>query len=654
MKNKLIALGLILFSQQLLAQRLSFGWEATPKVHTAFNPEFLKESAIMMHEKVQVEYSYTTKGVPMLTRRVHRIIKVNDEKGIEIYNKLKINYREDYPIRVAKARTILPSGKVFELKPDAFKVVKEDDGTFNKIAAMEGVEKGAELEYIFEILQPLSFFGSYMIQDVMPTCKSEIEIVSPKNLIFELKGYNNVTVAKDSLMNDKNCFYASAENLPGLEEEKMATYLPYFARLEYSLAYNVETKGKGTRILTWDDAAKNLYKEISSLSEKEIKPVTKLLQGNKDFQQCKTIEERIAWIENFVKSSYVQQDYVTDEKAETLDFILKNKLTNETGVRVLLTAMFQSQGIPFEVGYTTDRFTKAFDFSFPNWENLKNCLFYFPDTKQYIAPNETTYRLPFIPARWTGNNAMFCKVIRMGEAVTASAEKRKIPEMPAAFNYHNHEVEVFFNQDIDTSTIRLRNILMGYNALELLPIFVYLEKEKRDDATKEIFKLSDRDEKMDQITYENTEFNAVTKNKPLIIEAVVHATGNIEKAGNKYLFHVGELIGRQSEMYQEKDRQFDLEIPNAHQYTRTLKVHIPDGYKANNLDNLNMNVLNTVDGKENCKFISSYKLHDNTLDITVFEVYHNILTPKSEYENYRKVINAAADFNKVVIVFEKI
>ena len=122
---------------------------------------------------------------------------------------------------------------------------------------------------------------------------------------------------------------------------------------------------------------------------------------------------------------------------------------------------------------------------------------------------------------------------------------------------------------------------------------------------------------------------------------------------NKYLFKIGELIGRQAEMYQEKPRKFDLEIPNPHQYTRTIQVEIPAGYKVSNLDKLNMSFIAMNNGKESCKFVSSYSLEGNILKVNCFEVYHENYTPMAAYPEYVKVINAAADFNKIVLVLEK-
>ena len=47
------------------------------------------------------------------------------------------------------------------------------------------------------------------------------------------------------------------------------------------------------------------------------------------------------------------------------------------------------------------------------------------------------------------------------------------------------------------------------------------------------------------------------------------------------------------------------------------------------------------------------KVTGNVLDIEVTETYHEILYPLSQFETFKKVINAAADFNKVVLVLEK-
>jgi hypothetical protein len=58
-------------------------------------------------------------------------------------------------------------------------------------------------------------------------------------------------------------------------------------------------------------------------------------------------------------------------------------------------------------------------------------------------------------------------------------------------------------------------------------------------------------------------------------------------------------------------------------------------------------------GKRTMAFTSSYKLEGNVVKISVSEYYTNIVYPLSIFEDFRKVINAAADFNKIALVFEK-
>lgn len=652
--QKLFLLGLMCCSIGASAQRLMMEWDRNPEPHTITRTDFIKESAVMISEKNQLEVGKNLSGNIVYIRRTHKIIKVLDEKGIESYNKIKIGYSENNPITLIKARTISPTGKIVELKPEAFKDTKEEDGNMVKLFALENVEKGSEIEYIVYKRQPFRPFGTEYLQDVIPTLESWFEFISNENLLFDIKGYHGVTRERDSLMNGKNCYLAYIKDLPGLEEEKYASYLPHFARVEYSLAYNIQENGKDKRLFTWDDIAKNVYKTYTTFSSKEIKEGKKILD-NKTYQSLSGTLQKVNWIENYIKGNIVQQEYVQAENAEDIEFIIKNKLTTEDGIKKMFALLLFVDNIDFEIGYTTNRFNKPFDYSFINPDNLADCLFYIPAIQQYIAPNYIVYRSPYIPAVFRNNHALFAKVVRLRNIATASAEDRLIPEMGAADNFHNHDVNVSFTPDLDTSVIQISNTFHGQNMIEVLPAFIYLDKEKKEEAAKDIIRVSEKDEKIDGFAFENNEFTALQNSeKSLKVSAVIHATNNIEKAGAKYLFKVGELIGRQAEMYQERERMFDLEIPNPHQYTRKIHINIPSGFTVKNIDKLAMQVIANDGNKESCKFVSTYTQNGQSLDIEVFEIYHQSFTPKSAYEAYRKVINAAADFNKIVLVFEKL
>jgi len=86
---------------------------------------------------------------------------------------------------------------------------------------------------------------------------------------------------------------------------------------------------------------------------------------------------------------------------------------------------------------------------------------------------------------------------------------------------------------------------------------------------------------------------------------------------------------------------------------RTIKITIPAGYSVKNLNDLNMDISFKKDGVVTMGFVSKYTLNGNVLDVIINETYHGVNYPLEQFEDFKKVINAAADFNKVVLVLEK-
>ena len=81
---------------------------------------------------------------------------------------------------------------------------------------------------------------------------------------------------------------------------------------------------------------------------------------------------------------------------------------------------------------------------------------------------------------------------------------------------------------------------------------------------------------------------------------------------------------------------------------------IPDGYSLSNLDKLKFfQQVKESNGKASSMFKSDYTLNGNKLIINIEEYYSKIQYPLSKFEEFRKVVNAAADFNKVTIVLQK-
>lgn len=152
---------------------------------------------------------------------------------------------------------------------------------------------------------------------------------------------------------------------------------------------------------------------------------------------------------------------------------------------------------------------------------------------------------------------------------------------------------------------------------------------------------------------ENRDFESYNDNKPFVLQADVKAGELVERAGNKILIKIGDIIGPQVEMYQEKPRQFPMEIEFPHILDRQIKFTIPDGYSIKNPDDLKIEHVHKEGGTPTMGFTSTYKIEGNTLSISVREEYRLVQYPLSIYEQYKTIINAAADFNKIVLILEK-
>src|SRR5690606_28799293 len=96
--------------------------------------------------------------------------------------------------------------------------------------------------------------------------------------------------------------------------------------------------------------------------------------------------------------------------------------------------------------------------------------------------------------------------------------------------------------------------------------------------------------------------------KPLQFVIDFESEAFVETAGNRYLFKVGELIGRQIQMYQENERKLPLEDEFTRIYYRTINIKIPAGYRVANAEDINIDHSFSKEGKEVLLFKSSYEI----------------------------------------------
>jgi hypothetical protein len=191
----------------------------------------------------------------------------------------------------------------------------------------------------------------------------------------------------------------------------------------------------------------------------------------------------------------------------------------------------------------------------------------------------------------------------------------------------------------------------GSQAAHLRPYYFVSNAEDRSKLMTSVLKQATGDDvTATNVNVTNFNINSPEVEQDFVFSADLSLKSTLERVNNRVLVKVGELIGPQTEMYNERPRQHPIDIGNVHSYTRVIKLHVPDGYRLAGQETLKRNI---AFANGDMGFVSNYKLEGKVLTITVEEFYKKVQLPISAYAEFQKVINAAADFNKATIILEK-
>ncbi|QVY64251.1 DUF3857 domain-containing protein [Polaribacter sp. Q13] len=654
MKIKINLLIALLFIVQIaVAQEApyfkSYDWEATPNYKI---DEGNTEDMIAVKEKTVTEFYFQGEDLVEFYLE-HKVLWLNSDDAIEEYNKIYLPFSSEAELQVNKARVITPDGKLIDL--DQSKILTAEDeetGNTYKYFALEGITKGSFIEYMYVVKRRPSYTGKkFYIQDAYNKDKVEFDLFSPSNLLFKFKSYNNLpNVQRDTLSAEKNHYKLHVDKVQKLENEYQAPYNASRGFIVYKIGKNIDNMD--VDIISYSNIAKNLYTSYYPEYSEKTKGLLNIFIKELALPKNADEESIIRKLDFYIKSTVYSQD-TYNEDLEDLDLILKTQVANETGVIKLYIAVLRTLNITHELVLTTDRNETKFDPEFEATNFLTEFLLYFPASKKYLSPNASGTRYGFPLPYVTDNYGLFLKEGVVGDQKTVTGRIAYIEPVKVEKVLDIMNVTIDFNKEnLTENTVHLDRAFSGYYAMNIQPFMHLIQGE---DARNDLV-----DSFVESMTYEFEVLNRELINadaelfgvKPLQIKVDFTTEGFVEKAGRKYLFKLGDLIGQQIELYQEKERVLPLEGQFHRGYQRSLTLHIPKGYKITNLDDININNSYVKDGKELFFFKSSYQLKGNTLTVAANEYYKENIIEVSMYEEYRTVINSAADFNKIVLLLE--
>lgn len=642
---------LLLIPFALVAQSsyTGYGWNTLPAPAGGDTIKAVDGAVILLERRITEVYVNRENNFEE-TYVFHKKIRVESHEAINSYNKIYIPLNNVLDIINIEARFISPAGKETPISKNNIKQIEnlENKGNY-KTFVIEGAETGGQIEFFYVLRKSFNPYGGYYVQDETPRANVEVIFSYPKKLEYMFSSKNGFPAFEaDNSKEDRTVQRAFTSYIPGIPEEKYAYYKANMMSFDFTMSFN--RYASSMRVYSWAKACDKYYNNLFVLTSKEKSAVNALL--GKIAVTATDTEGKVRQIENWVK-----QNFKVDKELEgqaLLTANIKLKQCNLNDISKLYVALFDAAGIPFEFIKTGDNAEQPFQPDFDAYNYLDNALFYFPEADKYMTPEDDEYRLGLIPALYQGAYGLFMKPLVYDESLrTLGYEIRRIPVQPCEMNSDTLDIRVSIdveNKLLKTNTVRIMN---GDFARSFQSFLHLLDDTKKKELIESLFAMGKEKTEVLRSKNENTAPENIGV-KPLVWDLELQSKALIEDAGEDMLIRIGETIGRQSELYQEKQRMLPVTVGILHDYYRKITLTIPQGYKVDNLTDLNMHVEMKTDGKTGCIFTSEASQTGNVVTIISKEYYTEPGYPASRYEEFRRVINAAADFNKKTLLLRKI
>ncbi|MFM1931424.1 MAG: hypothetical protein RL226_727 [Bacteroidota bacterium] len=594
-----------------------------------------------------IEYQLLQDGVRK-TQLFHSLRQINDLKAVEDYNKIYLPVYNQQGLLNIQARVIKDGVVVFEADKDDIKEVQEEDVTYNLIA-LENVSPGCFVESILGLEQQWDVVDMVVVQNSVPTKESVTTIVCPEHFHFKTKIYNGSGMEQDTVVSGRRFISMRLTNLPAGEDEPYCYPDAHKTRIE-ALLQSVD--GATYKPEKWADMGSAFFQRVMedyAVNEKAAKKILK----EAGVSDKNTAKQNIFAIENYLKQNLAIERGAPFEKMISKSMSLK--YISPYGLNRMYTMLFQAAEIPYEVVGTCSREDKKFDKEFENSDSFSQIVFYMPDIKAYLDPQLVTDRAPIIADKFLGQDGLRIKPVKLGDAISGVTTIKQVAPNKLEETIMGEEYVLRFSPDMQKTITDYKKSYSGLSGYGLRGACYFIKGEDRKELLESFIKGDYENSELGPIEVQNIDIsNQAEYEKPFIMSTTITGTDLLEFAGDKIIVKLGEIIGRQNEMYNEKPRQWGIDLDHLHEYQRTITFEIPEGYSVSGEEGIAMDIqCNDASGNSLCKFVSSYKMEGNNLVVTVTETYGALEIPIEYYPGFVEVVNAAADFNKVSLVLSK-
>jgi hypothetical protein len=580
---------------------------------------------------------------------LHKKIRVETHQAVDEQNKIYVPMHNVLNIIKIEARFIAPGGKVTNLTQESIREVEnlENKGNF-KTFAIEGAEVGGQIEYIYILRRKLNPYGTVYMQEAIPKGDVTVIFSYPSKLSFMAKSYNGLPAFQTTTTEGGTTYLkASAAYIPALRSEQYAAYKANLMRYEFTMTYN--TYNGALRVYSWTKACNNLYDNVYQIKKNEESAVRSYVK-KMNLPEGDPLA-KVRYIENRIKSEIS----ISEDNEQDLDIaeILKTKQCGKSDALRLFTALYRTAGVPFEIVITGTMDDQPFDPAFNGFNFMDKYLIYFPGINTYMVPDDISYRMNLVPYENQGEFALYLRPVSYSDELsTLTYDVRQIPYATHLDNTDSMFLDIRIGEDMTTLKAKSRRIYYGDVARNFQSFWEYTDNERKEELVKLIFNMGGENTVVDSYRVQNGSPADIGLH-PMSWDLDLSTSSLVENAGDDIIVKIGETIGTQSELYQADERKLPIRVNVLHNYFRRIEFNIPEGYTLSDPADLEMNVEMLNNGTISCMFTSHAEISGNKLIIVSKEYYSELEYPVQRYEEFRKVINAAADFNKKTILLKK-
>ena len=617
-----------------------YNWEKEPNI-VDIAVDNINDSSVGIFEKTIVEFISGKFSNTIIKYETHHYqIKVLNDKGISRHSNIIIPMDEVINLVDIKVRIVNKNGELNEFDSKTISELDDFESSANfKTFHLAGVKNNSTIEVLYTLEKKYNIHGNKILQKSYSIKKSEFLLI-PGPTEGIIKTYGVDSKVKDTLIKTHPIKIIEINDIPSIIDEEYATAIANRQRLSFQCPLPDDNMNQ-------EDYWENIVSNISPIMfPKNIHPKifetsSELIQKNE-----KNVYNIANKIDDYIKNHFTISEN-NNASLNNIDYILTNKISNDFSIIQVYTQLLTAAGVNYEIVITANRYYNRFDSEFFDPNMLREFLIYFPEEKKYIAPNRLEYRIGEAPFDLLGNYGIY---------------------IDRLLNFYFSEI---IQSDKSYSRIK-RNITLDFERKFKKVIIDEYQEYSGHWATNNRSMLNFSDEKglaafEDYLTatgiankkvlnYDIINGELFQKNykTPFIVNSKISTESLTAKIKNKYQVKIGNVIGMQSQLYEDIDRFHPIEITYPNQYDYRIVVKIPKGYIIEGLEGLifNKNYISLM-GNKICKFESNYEINENELVISIQEFYKNLRYQKNRYNEFRDVINSAADFYNTSIKFIK-